>query len=189
MKHIGILGGTFDPPHIGHLMIAEEVRFALKLDEIWFVPTADPPHKRTAHATSKERIEMVRLMTEDEPAFNINSIEVNRGGTSYTYETLNEFKKLFPNDQFYFIIGADMVEYLPHWYKIDELMKLVTFVGVKRSGYTLNTSYPIKTVDVPVFEVSSSDIRKRIRTGRPVKHLVCESVYSYIKERRLYEPR
>jgi len=189
MKQIGILGGTFDPPHIGHLMIAEEVRHALRLDEIWFVPSADPPHKDIAHATTEERIDMVRLMTAHEPAFKLNTIEINRGGKSYTYDTISDLKTLYPNDKFYFIIGADMVEYLPHWYNIDELMKRVTFVGVKRVGYTLNTSYPIITVDVPLFEVSSSDIRNRIATGRPIKHLICDSVYSYIKERGLYEPR
>src|SRR5690625_4105945 len=109
MKKIGILGGTFDPPHIGHLIIAEEVRLALELEEVWFIPTATPPHKDEARTDSGHRIKMTKLAIADNPYFKINTIETERTGKSYTIETIRELKAQYLDYDFHFIIGADMV--------------------------------------------------------------------------------
>lgn len=186
MKKVGILGGTFDPPHIGHLFIAEEVRLALKLSEVWFIPSYGQPHKNQAEAMPSDRLEMTRLATTSNPNFTVNPIEINRLGKSYTFDTIETLKKKHPAVKFYFIIGADMVENLPKWYKISELMQRVTFVGVTRYGYTLKTPYRIKQVEIPRLEVSSSMIRKRLAKGQQCRYIIPGSVQDYIKENQLY---
>lgn|SRR5690625_4480664 len=185
MKKIGILGGTFDPPHIGHILIAEEVRYALSLDEIWFIPTNVPPHKQTARTTSKHRLDMIQLAIDSNKYFKVNTIELARTGKSYTIDTMKILKQQC-NHLFYFIIGADMVEYLPNWKQIDELMEMVQFVGVKRNTYQLETTYPIKVVDIPLIDISSSEIRRRIKEGEPFQYFLPEKVFTYIKEHHLY---
>src|SRR5690625_2398237 len=156
MKRVGILGGTFDPPHLGHLIIAEEVRQALELDEVWFIPSYTPPHKDDAKASPEDRVRMVELAIKSNPDFKVNTIELERRGNSYTFDTITLLKDIHPSVGFYFIIGADMVEYLPKWHKIDELIRLVHFVGVKRSGYKLVSAFPIANIDVPIIEISST---------------------------------
>lgn len=189
MKRIGILGGTFDPPHLGHLLIAEEVRIALELEEVWFIPTYVPPHKEEATTGVSERKNMVKQAIDRNDSFKVNTIEVDRLGKSYTFDTMRILKEEHPDTEFFFIIGADMVEYLPHWNEIDQLIDLVTFVGVKRSGYQLNSDYPVVEVDVPMIDISSTFIRERLAVGKTVTYLIPESVYSYIKENLLYENR
>ncbi|WP_249871034.1 nicotinate-nucleotide adenylyltransferase [Oceanobacillus saliphilus] len=187
MERIGILGGTFDPPHLGHLLIAEEVRLAMELNEVWFIPTYTPPHKDAAKTKAIDRIKMLQLATESNPFFKVNTIEIERSGKSYTLDTMKYLKKEFPKKDFYFIIGADMVEYLPHWHKVDELLSLVNFVGVKRSGYQVDTEYPVTEVDIPMIDISSSMLRNWLRSKRSVNYIVPDSVISYIEENRLYE--
>lgn len=187
MRKIGILGGTFDPPHIGHLVIAEEVRLALDLEEVWFIPTSTPPHKQDSNTDANHRVAMTELAIEDNPAFKINTIEINRLGKSYTIDTVKELKQQYPGCEFYFIIGADMVEYLPHWLGIDELVNLVQFVGVNRSGYVLDTPYRVLEVDVPLIDISSSMLRKRLNDKRTIKYFITNEVYGYIRRELLYE--
>ena len=138
MKHkrVGILGGTFNPPPLGHLIIAEQVKSQLNLDEVMFIPDYQPPHidKKTAISAEK-RLKMVKLSTMDEPGFKVSDIELRRKGVSYTIDTIKELKLKNPEVDYYFIIGGDMVEYLPKWHRIEELIKLVKFVGVGRPGY------------------------------------------------------
>lgn len=189
MKSIGILGGTFNPPHIGHLLIAEHVREELDLEEIWFIPTNDPPHKLAATVSVEDRLTMLDKAVYDNSFFKINPIEVNRLGKSYTIDTIKELKNQHPNHNYFFIIGADMVEYLPKWYKIDELINYLTFVGVKRAGYKLQSSYPVLEMDIPMFDVSSTNIRERVTAGKSIKYLVPKAVDSYIKEQQLYEQK
>ncbi|HLQ97791.1 MAG TPA: nicotinate-nucleotide adenylyltransferase [Candidatus Dormibacteraeota bacterium] len=189
MKKIGILGGTFDPPHIGHLIIAETVRTSLDLDEIWFMPTNEPPHKNKANSTGLDRLKMVKLATEDNEYFKVNDIEMKRLGKSFTFDTMNILMNEYKNEEFFFIIGADMVEYLPSWSRIDELVQLVKFVGVQREGYELNSPYPFIKVDIPMIDISSTWIRKRLGVHASVKYLIPESVDAYIKENQLYENR
>ncbi|ANB59726.1 nicotinate-nucleotide adenylyltransferase [Anoxybacteroides amylolyticum] len=187
MRKIGIFGGTFDPPHNGHLLMANEVLHALMLSEIWFMPNHIPPHKQHEQVTkSSDRLRMLQLAIADHSQFKMETIELTREGPSYTYDTMQQLKEMYPNDQFYFIIGADMVEYLPHWYCIDELVQLVTFVGVKRPGFSLRTPYPIIEVEIPEFAVSSSLIRERVKQGKSIRYLVPERVRQYIERKRLY---
>lgn len=185
-KRIGLLGGTFDPPHIGHLIIAEEVRFQLQLDEIWFLPTNEPPHKGVARSNNEHRKQMLSLAIKNNPYFHINTVEYERSGKSYTIDTMHILTERHPNVTFYFIIGADMVEYLPHWKNIDELLDIVQFVGVERRGFTIETTYPIQNVSIPLIDISSSEIKERIEKNRPIQYFVPDEVLQYIKEYRLY---
>lgn len=187
MKQIGILGGTFDPPHLGHLIIAETVRTVLKLDEIWFMPANEPPHKTKAKSTRKNRVKMLELAIEDNKYFKMNDIEMKRLGKSFTFDTMNILIDEHPTCEFFFIIGADMVEYLPNWDSIDELVHLVKFVGVQREGYDLYSEYPVIKVDIPMIDISSTMIRKHLATHRSIKYLIPDSVDAYIKEHKLYE--
>ncbi|WP_077327100.1 nicotinate-nucleotide adenylyltransferase [Virgibacillus siamensis] len=187
MKRIGILGGTFDPPHLGHLIIAEEVRLAMQLEEVWLMPSYEPPHKEKASSDGMDRVAMLKRAIDGNPSFLLTAIEMQRLGKSYTFDTMKIITSEYPDADFYFIIGADMVEYLPHWQNIDQLMDLVKFVGVKRNGHQLETEYPLETVDVPLIDISSTMIRNRIADKNSIKYLVPEAVEVYIKENHLYE--
>jgi nicotinate-nucleotide adenylyltransferase len=189
-KQIGLMGGTFNPPHLGHLMIAEQVKSQLGLDKVLFMPDNVPPHVDAKETISAQtRLEMVRLSIADNPGFGIEDIELNRGGVSYSYDTLVQLKELHPENDYYFIIGGDMVEYLPKWYRIDELVKLVNFVGVTRNGYAKTSPYPILWVDAPIFDISSTQIRKKVALGCSIKYLVTPTVEKYIREEGLYHER
>lgn len=187
MKKVGILGGTFDPPHYGHLIIANEALQHLQLDEIKFMPNQEPPHKeRLSGATAEQRIQMLNLAISNNDVFSVETIEMEREGRSFTFDTIQLLQAKHPDLQFYFIIGADMVEYLPNWHRIDELVKMVQFVGVNRPSYRTESDYPIQHLEVPQIEISSSMIRERIKMGRTVRYLLPESVIEYIKEYQLY---
>ncbi|GLB58280.1 nicotinate-nucleotide adenylyltransferase [Cytobacillus sp. NCCP-133] len=188
MEKIGILGGTFDPPHLGHLIIANEVMCSQELDEVWFMPNQEPPHKKKSNAvTNRNRIEMLKLAVAGQPKFKLELIELERPGPSFTYDTMKLLMENYPHKQFYFIIGADMVEYLPKWHNIDKLFEMINFVGVKRPSYNLQTSYPIFYSEVPEIGISSSMIRKRLKEGGTIRYLVPDSIRKYIKENYLYE--
>ena len=190
MKKIGILGGTFNPPHIGHLIIANEVLDTLHLDEIRFMPNYVPPHKeKSGEVSPNDRLAMLERALGNHPSFSIERLEIERKGTSYTYDSMKLLIEKEPEALFYFIIGADMIEYLPKWYRIDELHELVHFVGVNRPGYNIESDYPIIMVDVPQMFISSSTIRRKLRTGRTVRYLIPDSVVNYIKGNDLYESK
>ena len=187
MKKIAILGGTFNPPHLGHLIIASEVQAQLNFDEIWFMPNQEPPHKEsTIGVNSAQRLEMVRRAVADNPLFKIQTIELERTGRSYTFDTMKLLTEKY-DDDFYFIIGADMIEYLPKWSKIEELVKLVTFVGVNRPDYDKQSTYPIILMDVPNIEISSYMIREKVKMGKNIRYFVPKTVMEYIEENGLYE--
>ncbi|WP_147532428.1 nicotinate-nucleotide adenylyltransferase [Bacillus marasmi] len=188
MKKVGILGGTFDPPHNGHLLIANEVLDALGLDEIWFIPNHEPPHKhKSGGANNADRVKMLELATRSHPNFKIDKIELERTGPSYTYDTMKLLNEMHPGYDFYFIIGADMIEYLANWYKIDELIEMVKFVGVNRPDYQEISQYPIINVSVPEMGVSSKLVRDRLKEKKSIRYLVPEPVQEYIEENKLYE--
>ncbi|RYG74757.1 nicotinate-nucleotide adenylyltransferase [Lentibacillus lipolyticus] len=189
MRHIGILGGTFDPPHMGHLVVAEEVRVELDLDEVLLMPSQEPPHKHTAAASNHDRAQMVRKAITGNPCLNLETIELKRSGKSYTYDTIKLLTDKYPQVRFYFVVGADMVEYLPHWKHIDKLVEMVQFVGVRRNGFDLESTYPILEVDSPLIDISSTRIKKRLACGKSIRYLVPDGVHTYIKENRLYEER
>lgn len=187
-RRVGILGGTFNPPHIGHLIMADQVGTQLGLDEVRFMPDAQPPHvdeKKTIAAT--DRANMVQRAIADNPLFKLEPTELKRGGKSYTYDTMKAMKAAHPEVEYYFIIGGDMVDYLHTWYHIDDLVKLVTFVGIKRAGYPTTSPYPVMWVDAPLVDVSSTKIRQKVSHNQSIRYLVPDAVADYIKEHHLYE--
>ena len=189
MKQIGILGGTFNPIHIGHLAAAQAVRDALKLDEVLFVPSYYPPHKsKSAVIDAKHRMTMVSLAIRDNQKFSLCDLEIRRKGKSYSIDTLLELKKIYPaKTRFYFIIGSDMLKGLSAWRRIDELAKLICFIAVDRKGYRkINTPYRVKGVAMFDLGLSSSYLRQNLKQGKSVRYLLPEKVYRYIKKHRLY---
>lgn len=186
-KQVGILGGNFNPVHLAHLVIADQVQQQLGLDKIYLMPSYLPPHvdeKQTI--ASEHRLTMLQLAIADNPNLEIEPIELIRKGKSYTYETMRALTQNNPDTDYYFIIGGDMVEYLPKWHRVDELMTLVNFVGIRRPHYALETSYPIIWVDVPQMAISSTLIREKIKNGCSVRYLLPNSVVDYIEEKGLY---
>ncbi|GKT02523.1 nicotinate-nucleotide adenylyltransferase [Furfurilactobacillus sp. WILCCON 0119] len=186
-RRVGILGGTFNPPHLGHLIIGDQVGKQLGLDKVLFMPNAQPPHiDEKAAIDPLLRARMVRRAIFGNPLFDLETAEIERGGKSYTYDTIVDMKRRHPNTDYYFIIGGDEVAYLPKWYRIDDLVKLVTFVGVGRNGFQKATPYPVIWVDVPTLAISSSMIRDKVKRGQSIRYLVPEAVEAYIKEHQLY---
>lgn len=186
-KQVGILGGNFNPVHLTHLIIADQVFAQLGLDKVYLMPSYESPHvdpKKTISAQT--RIEMLSLAVADSPHLEIETIEITRGGKSFTYDTMLELTKQNPDTDYYFIIGGDMVAYLPKWYKITELLELVQFVAVRRPEYPTETPYPVIWVDVPLMDLSSTMIRKKINDGCTVRYLLPQNVINYIEEKRLY---
>jgi nicotinate-nucleotide adenylyltransferase len=197
----GIMGGTFDPIHIGHLVIAEEVRSRFKLDKVIFVPAGNPPHKDLGAVTdANHRYIMTLLATMTNPNFEVSSIEIDREGITYTIDTIIAFKEKFTdNVSLYFITGADAIMELDTWKDTEKLLSLCEFIAVSRPGFKsskmekvireLEKKYSsvIHMLEVPALKVSSTDIRNRIREGRPVKYLLPESVEYYIQKNRLYK--
>ena len=189
MKKIGILGGTFDPPHLGHLITAEHIKTELNLGEVWFIPTYEPPHKKSAIAQGEDRLKMLELATQDNSSFKVVDWELKQAKKSYTINTIKHFKRKNALNDFYFIMGADMVESLSKWKDINELKQLLTFVGVNRKGYTPQTSIPVILKDMVTIDISSSFIRNQLSLNKSIKYLVPNEVYSYIKEFNLYETK
>lgn len=186
-RQVGILGGNFNPVHQTHLILADQVGRLLGLDQVYLMPEFLPPHvdeKQTI--ASEHRLAMLQLAVADNPLLAIELIELQRKGKSYTYETMKELRELHPDTDFYFIIGGDMVAYLPKWYKVDELMQLVQFVGVRRPGYPEVSDYPLMWVDVPLMDLSSTMIRQKVAQGCSIRYFVPEAVRAYIEEKGLY---
>jgi nicotinate-nucleotide adenylyltransferase len=190
MKKVGLLGGTFNPPHIGHLIMANEVKHALQLDEVRLMPTSIPPHKADpSDATPEQRLRMVEIAVSGIPGLRSFSFEVDRGGVSYTFDTIKALKGQEPGTKFFFIIGGDMIDMLHKWYNIDELMNMVTFVGVARPGTIGETQYPITMVQIPEIDLSSTLIRNRLQTGGTIQLLVPDDIEAYIRQEGLYANR
>ncbi|WP_155286747.1 nicotinate-nucleotide adenylyltransferase [Lacticaseibacillus zhaodongensis] len=186
-RQIGIFGGTFNPVHTGHLVMADQVGTQLGLDKVYFMPDANPPHVDKKEAIpAKYRVEMLAAAIQGNPLFDLELCEIKRGGISYTYDTMVQLKKDHPDTDYYLIIGADMVNYLPKWYRIDDLAKLVQFVGVKRPGYAPRSKYPVLWVDAPQLEITSTAIRKRVANGESIRYLVPDVVAAYIEKEGLY---
>lgn len=188
MKKVCIFGGTFNPPHIGHLIMANEVYHALDFDELRFMPNATPPHKEAKElASGNQRIQMLERAVEPFPYFQVESFEIERGGVSYTFDTIKELKMREPDTQFSFLIGADMIAYLENWHRIDELVNEIQLIGVRRPGYDDQSPYPVLMIDAPLIDLSSTMLRHRFKEGKNVSMLVPESVQTYIRQERLYE--
>lgn len=193
---IGLMGGTFDPIHIGHLLAAETAREEAGLDEVWFMPANVPPHKPHApKASAEQRWEMVNRAIAGNDAFKASEMELAMGGTSYTIDTVARLNELFPQHQFYYIIGADMVMYLPKWNRIDQLVSMIGFIGITRAGYELDVEKlppgirgRVRLCLMPAVDISSTEIRERKHNRLTIRYRVPEPVRIYIEENRLYEP-
>ncbi|MGT2906748.1 nicotinate-nucleotide adenylyltransferase [Streptococcus dentiloxodontae] len=186
-RQVGILGGNFNPVHNAHLLVADQVRQRLGLDQVLLMPEYEPPHvDKKGTIDEKHRLKMLELAIDGVEGLAIETIELERKGISYTYDTMKILTEAHPDVDYYFIIGADMVEYLPKWHRIEELVELVQFVGVQRPKYKAGTSYPVIWVDVPLMDISSSMIRDRIASGCVPNYFLPKAVLDYIKEEGLY---
>lgn len=197
---IGIMGGTFDPIHIGHLMLGEFAHEEFGLDKIWFMPNGNPPHKEIEAMDTKleHRVAMTQLAIQSIPYFELQDYEVREADTSYSYSTMEYFKQEYPEDKFYFIIGADSLFMLDTWYKPEHLFKTCTMLAAFRDmknpeemnqqiQYLCNRfDAKIELLEAPLLEISSSDIRQRVATGKTIRYMVPDSVRYYIKEHELY---
>lgn len=188
-KRIGLYGGTFNPIHNAHLFMADQVGHALCLDRVDFLPDAKPPHVDHKDSLDPQlRLQMLELAVADNPFLGIEYTELERGGVSYTYDTIKYLLDKHPNVDYYFIIGGDMVDYLDKWYRINDLIRLphFHFVGVHRQGAKNETRYPVIWVDVPTVDFSSTDIRQRVQRGQSIKYMVPDAVSKFIEEHQLY---
>lgn len=181
------MGGNFNPVHHAHLIVADQVRQQLGLDQVLLMPEYTPPHVDFKETIDENhRLKMLELAIDGTEGLAIEEIELKRKGISYTYDTMKLLIEANPDVDYYFIIGADMVDYLPKWYRIDELVNMIQFVGVQRPKYKVGTSYPLIWVDVPLMDISSSMIRDFIKKKRQPHYLLPESVLSYIRQEGLY---
>ncbi|MCB2412039.1 nicotinate-nucleotide adenylyltransferase [Demequina sp. TTPB684] len=185
---IGVLGGTFDPIHVGHLVVASEVCHSLGLDRVLLVPAVRQPFKESdGHATPAQRLDMCRLAATGDPRLEASDVDVVRGSTTYTVDTLTDLAAVYPDADFFFIGGADSIARLSEWRDPDRLVTLATFVAVGRPGYEQpapGASHLV--VEAPQMGVSSTEVRRRLRTGAPVRYLVPDSVADYITQHSLY---
>ena len=184
---LGILGGTFNPIHIGHLLLAECARQQCGLDAVWFMPAAQPPHKSSRELLDgRTRLRLIRLATQGHPAFQASDLELKQGGVSYTIRTIRALKARDPKTQLFFIIGSDMLE-VP-WRRFGELRRLCTFVVAARTAEATGRRRPgIRRIVMPRVDISSSSIRERVRRGRSIRYLVPEPVARAIARGRLYQ--
>ncbi|MEW5797461.1 MAG: nicotinate (nicotinamide) nucleotide adenylyltransferase [Bacteroidota bacterium] len=193
MRKIGIYGGTFNPPHIGHLITAECVKESLGLDEIFFIPSFISPHKQEGEEFSAvHRFEMMQRAIEGNEYFNVSDFEILRRETSYSVTTLEHFKKEFPQDELYLIIGMDNYLTFHLWKEPERIMEIALLAVMNRPNYPRKVNVVIGTkktvfVDVPDIDVSSSDIRFRVKSGKSIRYLVPFSVERYIREHNLYK--
>lgn len=202
MTAIGVMGGTFDPIHYGHLRAAEEVLQGFGLERIIFVPSGKPPHKPLSEVTPPEhRYAMTKLATADHPRFEVSPIEIQREGPSYTLDTLRELKQTICKDKkIYFITGLDAILEIHTWNGYRQLFELADFIAVTRPGYSVEAFLTLKEIlgpecfskvhpfPVTLLAIASRDIRRRVREGESIRYLVPEPVRLYIEEHGLYSP-
>ena len=197
MKRIGIMGGTFDPVHNGHLIAAETVRERLGLDKVIFVPTGQTSYKNSGVSSGSHRYKMTYLAAKSISLFTVSSLETEREGIAYTVDTVEEIRRLCDGDaRLYFIIGADVLEYISLWKDFDRLAQMCEFAAVTRPGYS-NLGFigvgrlreygaRVHFIEAPAMDISSSAIRKAVREGRTVKYLLPEEVEAFVRLHRLY---
>lgn len=190
-RKIGVMGGTFDPIHHGHLVAASEVADRFGLDEVVFVPTGQPWQKVEREVSrAEDRYLMTVVATASNPRFTVSRVDIDRGGPTYTADTLTDLHAALPDAQLFFITGADALAQILSWRKVAELFALAHFVGVTRPGYELGDDHmpvgSVTLVEVPAMAISSTDCRRRVAEGRPVWYLVPDGVVQYISKRNLY---
>ena len=186
---IGILGGTFNPIHLGHLILAEEIRQKIGLNKVIFVPTNLPPHKEDGEIIpARHRLKMLRLAIRGNSYFSVSDIEIKRGNHSYTIDTIKEFNKIYHQHELYFIIGSDLIKYLNEWKDLKEIIVLVKFIVVTRPGYPLeNLPAYMTTIDIRAVDISAFEIRQCIKQNTSFRYLVPDVVGDYILKKGLYK--
>ena len=188
---IGLFGGSFNPPHVAHLVVAEVARDQFGLDEVWWIPNATPPHKSAdGLAAVDHRLAMTRRAVADNPAFRVCDIEIERAGVSYTVDTVQALQNQHPDTDFYLIIGSDSLDHFAEWHKPEEIARRVPLVVYKRPGVIDAVPEPrfanhVRFVAAPVMEVSGTEIRSRRRAGRSIRYLVPDGVRTYIEDHGL----
>ncbi len=198
---LGLFGGTFDPVHYGHLILAELCAEQCRLDEVWFLPTAVPPHKPDGECTPTEmRIEMLQLAVAGNERFAVNRYEADRGGVNYSVDTLRHFRKEMPDSELFFLMGADMLQDLPNWREAAVVCELATMVTVRRAGLPEPDfgilagvasddrieEFRRQQVEMPAIGISSTEIRKRVGRGLSIRYLTTPAVEQFISTHGLY---
>ena len=199
-KKIAIMGGTFDPIHYGHLVTAEAVMHEYQIDQVLFIPSGQPPHKTEGQVTPADhRYLMTLLATETNPRFFSSRIEIDRKGYTYTIDTIRELKEMYHGSEIYFITGADAFSNILSWKNPELLLSSCHFVAATRPGYSRAKAAPqiealmdrhadtLLYLEVPALSISSSEIRARVKEGRPIKYLLPETVENYIYKHGLYQ--
>ncbi len=198
-RRLGVMGGTFDPIHHGHLVAASEVADKFELDEVVFVPTGQPWQKRERIVTAAEdRYLMTVIATAANPQFSVSRVDIDRGGPTYTKDTLRDLAALNPGTELYFITGADALASILSWQNWEDMFSLARFVGVSRPGYELDGEHiaaamkelpadALTLVEVPALAISSTDCRQRAAADRPIWYLVPDGVVQYVSKRKLYK--
>jgi nicotinate-nucleotide adenylyltransferase len=199
--HIGIFGGTFDPVHLGHLLMADQAREQAHLDEVWFIPAASPPHKQGQQVTPfAQRVEMLALAIAGNPAFRINELEKDRAGPSYTADTLAELHRQHPESELYLLIGSDCLPDLPHWHEPERIVQSAVLLVSPRPAWPMMSAEQLRAalrlpveaplrlevVEVPLIEMASRDLRRRAAEGRSLRYMVPRAVECYVREKHLY---
>jgi nicotinate-nucleotide adenylyltransferase len=199
---IGVFGGTFDPVHFGHLIMAEQCREQTALDQVWFVPSARPPHKLDRQLTPfSQRVEMLALALAGQPAFRVEEIEKDRPGPSYTADTLDDLGRLHPDHQWFLLVGSDTLADLPTWHDPARVVARATLVVIARPNHLVlpadelsrNLGFPdgsnlrLQLVQSPLIDISSSDLRSRAASGRSLRYFLPRAAECYIQAKRLYQ--
>ena len=189
-RRIGVMGGTFDPIHHGHLVAASEAAVRFDLDEVVFVPTGQPWQKTTSVSPAEDRYLMTVIATASNPRFSVSRVDVDRVGPTYTVDTLRDLAARFPDDELFFITGADALEQILGWHRAREMFDLAHFVGVTRPGFDLADDHlprgSVSLLEVPAMAISSTAVRERVARTEPVWYLVPDGVVQYIAKRGLY---
>lgn len=199
MDRLGIMGGTFDPIHYGHLVAAEMARSKFDLSKVLFIPTGKPPHKdRSDISAAGLRLEMIERAIQDNPAFDISALELERKGPSYTVDSLRVLRRTWPEHELYFITGTDALREIFSWREAEEILMMTEFIGVARPGFDASdfllqvqqehpkTQGRIHYLEVPALAISSTDIRARVKHGQPIRYLLPEPVRHFIQQHGLY---
>lgn len=194
-RRIGVMGGTFDPIHHGHLVAASEVADRFALDEVIFVPTGQPWQKEGKQISpAEDRYLMTVIATASNPRFSVSRVDIDRVGPTYTIDTLKDLREEFADEELYFITGADALASIMSWHDWEEMFQLAEFVGVTRPGYELREDMlppaiqeRVHLVEIPAMAISSTDCRARAAAGRPVWYLVPDGVVQYIAKNSLYD--
>ena len=188
VMRVGILGGTFDPIHIGHLIAASSVYEALNLDSVVFIPAGDPWQKRDRDLSKgQQRLEMVKLATENDARFQVSDLEISRSGPTYAVDTVREWKRLNPSNELFWIVGSDALSGIPSWHEWEAFVSEVTIVAVNRVGQNDSVPFDFVSVDMPEVRISATELRDRFTNGLDTQYLVPKNVSQYISDQGLYQ--